>query len=309
MYMLPFDHRSSFEQGLFGFTAPLTLAQRAKVTDAKQVVYAALRKAIADGVARDQAALLVDEEFGRDILLDARAHGLITAAPAEKSGQAVFELQYGDDFAHHIEALDPTYCKVLVRYNPEGDAKANALQCERLLPLSEYLRGAGRAFLFELLVPPEPVHLAQVTQDAYDSLLRPSLTRVAIRQLQDAGIAPTIWKLEGYDRAEDAAAIVQAAQRGNRSDVRCIVLGRHADERRVRHWLEIAATVPGYIGFAVGRSTFWQPVDDWISRLVTRAEAVSEIARRYREWVDIWEAARRAPAAVVDEQHISQGGR
>lgn len=297
--MLPFDHRGSFEHGLFGWSASLTFEQRAEVSAAKEVIYAALLTAIGDGVSAERAALLVDEEFGRNILLDARNRGLVTACPAEKSGQAEFGFEYGGAFAEHIEAMDPTYCKVLVRYNPEGDVAMNRRQALRLYQLSEYLHRKSRPFLFELLVPPEPVHLAQMTRDRYDSLVRPTLTQLAIHELQEAAVEPDIWKLEGYDRTEDAAAVVAAAQQGSRHGVRCIVLGRHADEDRVKRWLEVAAAVPGFIGFAVGRSTFWDPLVALLEKRITRAEAVARIARRYREWVDVWEAAVHAVGATT----------
>ena len=54
------------------------------------------------------------------------------------------------------------------------------------------------------------------------------------------------------------------------------------------HWLTIAASVRGFIGFAVGRTTFWDAVADYLAKLATRTEAVSRIAQRYREWSAIF---------------------
>jgi 6-phosphogluconolactonase len=295
MYMLPFDHRDSFEHGLFGWSGTLTPEQTAEVAAAKRVVYDALLTALEEGVPKDHAAVLVDEQFGHEVLADARARGLVTACPAEKSGQAEFELQYGDEFARHIEAMNPTYCKVLVRYNPEGDAALNRRQAARLHRLSDYLHQTHRGFLFELLVPAEPTQLAAMSQDTYDRTRRPSLAVAAIRELQDAGVEPDIWKVEGLDRRHDAMAIAETARRGGRDHVTCIVLGRHADDARVQHWLEVAASVPAFIGFAVGRSTFWDPLEDLIASRITRADAVAAIVRDYRRWVDVWEAGRRVP--------------
>ena len=76
----------------------------------------------------------------------------MTACPAEKSGQEEFDFEYGEEFARHIEAFSPTFCKVLVRYNPEGDRALNQRQTARLKRLSDYLHGSGRLFMFELLV-------------------------------------------------------------------------------------------------------------------------------------------------------------
>ncbi|MDB4954060.1 MAG: hypothetical protein JWO36_1629 [Myxococcales bacterium] len=251
-------------------------------------------KEIDDGVSKERADLLVDEHFGREILADAHARGLKTACPVEKSGQAEFEFQYGEDFIRHVEAMDPTYCKVLVRYNPQGDAALNQRQAERLRRLSRYLNETRRRFLFELLVPAEPAQLAQVAHDTevYDLTLRPSLAMTAMRELQDAGVEPDVWKVEGLDRRDDCAAVAQMAQRNGRSDVSCIVLGRHAEDAHVRRWLEVAASVPAFIGFAVGRTTFWEPLQNVLAGRIAKQEAIGAIARTYRRWVDTWEMAR-----------------
>ena len=124
LYILPFDHRGSFQSGLFGWKPPLSAAQTAEIAGAKQIIYDGFEPALAGGAPEDKAGILVDEQFGAAILRDAAAKGIATACPAEKSGQEEFDFEYGEDFAQHIEAFDPTFCKVLVRYNPEGDARS-----------------------------------------------------------------------------------------------------------------------------------------------------------------------------------------
>ena len=297
LYVLPFDHRGSFETRMFGWEEPLTPEQTAKIADAKRVVYDGFRAAVAAGVPKEKAGILVDEQFGAAILRDAAAEGYATACPAEKSGQAEFDFEYGDDFARHIEAFDPTLCKVLVRYNPEGDQALNRRQADRLRRLSQYLRAKGRSrFMFELLVPAEEAQLTRLSGDkkAYDLELRPGLMVGAIDELQDAGVEPNVWKIEGLDRREDCERIVAAARRGGRVGVGCIVLGRGENEAKVREWLTTAAGVRGFIGFAVGRTDFWAPLVGWRTKKTTRESAVAEIARRFREFVDIFEKARAA---------------
>jgi 5-dehydro-2-deoxygluconokinase len=293
LYILPFDHRGSFETKMFGWHEPLSAEQTAEIANAKQVIYGGFKAALADGVAKDKAAILVDEQFGAAILRDAAAQGYHTACPAEKSGQDEFDFQYGDDFAAHIEVFQPTFSKVLVRYNPEGDAVLNRNQVARLRRLSEYLQSAGRSlFMFELLVPAEATQLAKVhnNKHCYDLELRPQLMVETIRELQDAGIEPDVWKIEGLDRSEDCVRIVATARRNGRDKVGCIVLGRGEDAEHVRRWLTVAAGVEGFIGFAVGRTDFWDPLVAWRGGKKTRDAAVAEIAQRYREFVDIYEA-------------------
>ena len=302
LYLQPFDHRGSFETKMFGWHPPLSEAQTAEIAAAKRVIYDGFIAAIAAGVPKDKAGILVDEQFGAAILRDASAAGFTTAAPAEKSGQEEFEFEYGADFARHIEAFNPTFCKVLVRYNAEGDRALNQRQAAHLRQLSEYLSAKGKSrFLFELLVPATKAQLDKLKGDkkAYDLELRPRLMVEAIRQLQDAGDDPDVWKVEGLDRREDCQAIVTAARAGGRDQVSCIILGRGADERKVEEWLAIAAEVPGFIGFAVGRTDFWDPLIAWRSKKATREQAVAEIAGRYREFVDFFESRHVAVAQAT----------
>jgi 5-dehydro-2-deoxygluconokinase len=295
LYILPFDHRGSFQTKMFGWKGKLTAEQTAEVAAAKQVVYDGFKAAVAGGVPREKAGILVDEQFGAAILRDAARQGYTTAMPAEKSGQDEFDFEYGADFGKHIEEFKPTFCKVLVRYNPEADPALNRRQAERLKQLSDYLHEHNRLYMFELLVPAEKAQLDRVKGDkkTYDLELRPTLMVRAIQDLQDAGVEPDVWKIEGLDRREDCERMVTASRRGGRERVGCIILGRGEDDKKVRQWLQTAAAVPGFIGFAVGRTTFWDPLVDYRAKKTSRDEAVRRIAASYREWVDLFEKARK----------------
>ena len=297
LYILPFDHRGSFQTKMFGWSGPLTPDQTAKIAAAKRVIYDAFIAALNSGVPEQKAGILVDEQFGAAILRDAKASGHTTACPAEKSGQDEFDFEYGEDFAAHIEAMQPTFCKVLVRYNPEGKRALNIRQAARLKRLSDYLHEKSNSmFMFELLVPPEKAQLARVEGDkrAYDLGLRPELMAESIELLQDSGVEPDVWKIEGLDRRKDCEKIVAAARRGGRDNVGCIILGRGEDDQKVPEWLATASGVPGFIGFAVGRTSFWNPLVDWLAKKITREEAVNQIVRRYQEFVGIFEEQARA---------------
>lgn len=294
LYVLPFDHRASFESGMFGWKGTLSSEQIARIANAKRVIYDGFTAAVSGGITREKAGILVDERFGAGILRDARGSGFITCAPAEKSGQQEFDFEFGEEFAQHIEEFSPTFCKVLVRYNPEGDAAVNQRQSSRLRRLSEYLGRSPSKYMFELLVPSTSSQLRGFggNTQTYDRELRPGLMVRAIHELQDGGVEPDVWKVEGLDRREDYVSITAAAQRGGRSDVGCIVLGRGENEQQVRGWLTTAGAVAGFIGFAVGRTTFWDPLIALRDEKISRDAAVVEIARRYRQWVDLFERAR-----------------
>ncbi len=298
LYILPFDHRATFIKNMFGWREPLSPDQIADIAVAKRVIFDGFRSAAADGIPKDRVGILVDEEFGAAILHDALQEGFITCCPAEKSGQEEFDFEYGSDFPSHIEKFNPTFCKVLVRYNPESDKELNRRQSIRLKELSDYLHSNNRLFMFELLVPPTADQLTRLNEDkkAYDLQLRPALMIQAIHDLQDSGVEADVWKIEGIDRKEDCEKLVAIARRGGRDHVGCIVLGRGEDDRKVQEWLTTAASVPGFIGFAVGRTTFWDPLIDYRAKKITREEAVAKIAAHYREWVNLFENAKSKAA-------------
>ena len=302
LHLLPFDHRGSFQTKMVGWQGRLTPEQTGQIAGAKRVIYDGFTAALAAGVRADEAGILVDEQFGASILRDAAALGYATACPAEKSGQEEFDFEYGEHFADHIEVIHPTFCKVLVRYNPEGNKDLNRRQAARLKQVSDYLHTSGRLYMFELLVPPEQRQVDGVGGDtkAYDLEVRPRLMVQAIQELQDAQVEPDIWKVEGLDRYQDCETIVATARRGGRDHVGCIILGRGEDARKVRDWLTTAARVPGFIGFAVGRTVFWDALVAWRARKTTREEAVAEIARRYKEFVDTFETARALSATRTE---------
>ncbi len=294
LYLLPFDHRNSYLSSMFHFSEPLDAQQQARVKQSKQVIYEGFLEAVATTVPKQYAGVLVDETYGTQILRDARERGYVTAVSVEQSGVSEFDFEYGEQFAAHIEAIDPTFAKVLVRYNPEGDAAMNQRQAERLKRLSDYCRSAGRRLMFELLVPATSHQLGCVQGDSntYDLYLRPQLMLDAMVQLQDAGVEPAVWKIEGLDRSADCQRVVESARRDQREQVGCIVLGRGADEQKVLGWLKAAAKVEGFIGFAVGRTSFYRAIADYEAGAATREQAVRRIADQYRTWVDVFEKAR-----------------
>lgn len=293
LYILPFDHRHSYGSEVFGYHEPMTPEQTADIAASKQVIYDGFLQAVQQGVPRDRAGILVDEEFGASILRDAKSRGTIFAMSTEKSGQHEFDFEYGKDFGKHIEEFGPTFAKTLVRCNPEGDAAMNARQTGRLKELSDYLADSPSRFMFELLVPPEEAQLQAVGGDKgrYDRELRPHLVVKAIREFQDAGVEADVWKIEGLDSADDCRRVVETVRRGGRDKVGCIVLGRGENEAKVLEWLRVAAAVPGFIGFAVGRSSFLAEIVGMRQGSVTREQAVARIAAHYLEWTREFEKA------------------
>jgi myo-inositol catabolism protein IolC len=300
LYILAFDHRGSFQTKFFGIEGTPDAEQTAMIADAKHLIFEGLERAIAAGAAASVTGVLVDEQFGGSVPTEARAHGLKLAMPAERSGQKTFDFEYGEQFGEHIERFDPDFTKVLVRHNPDGDPAENSSQLAKLKRLSDWLRARERKFLFELLVPAETTQLQAVdgSTERYDAELRPELMRRAIAEIQAAGIEVDIWKIEGVEERSDCERLVAQARSGGREHVVCVVLGRGADDAKVDHWLSQAAPVDGFIGFAIGRSIWWDPLKQYVDGKIERSAGAQQIADNYLRFVKVYERAEgKAPVS------------
>jgi myo-inositol catabolism protein IolC len=301
LYILAFDHRGSFQKKMFGIEGDPTAEQTEQISDAKHLIFEGMLKAAEGGAEPGVSGCLVDEQFGdpKGIPQQAKGRGLVLSMPVEKSGQNEFDFQYGDQFGDHIEKFDPDFAKVLVRYNPDGDAEMNGRQTERLRRLSDWLHENDRKFLFELLVPAEDAQLEQVggDSDRYDAELRPELMRRTIEDFQEAGVEADVWKIEGIETQEDCQRISDTARRDGRDGVICVVLGRGADDAKVEHWLRQGAPVDGYAGFAIGRTIWWDALKGFLEGDIEREAAAQQIADNYMRFVSVYkEAESREPA-------------
>jgi 5-dehydro-2-deoxygluconokinase len=300
LYILAFDHRGSFQKKMFGIEGDPTPEETATISDAKHLIFEGMLRAVEEGAPPEATGVLVDEQFGGDIPSQAKQRGLKLAMPVEKSGQDTFDFEYGEQFGEHIERFDPDFSKVLVRYNPDGDAAANREQLTKLRRLADWLHEHDRKFLFELLVPAEQSQLDSVggDEERYEAELRPELMRRAIADAQDAGIEVDVWKIEGVEERSDCEMLVGQARAGGRDGVVCVLLGRGADDEKVDHWLEQAAPVEGFVGFAIGRSIWWDALKGFLSGDVERADAAQQIADNYLRFIRVYERAEgRAPVA------------
>ena len=296
LYFIAFDHRGFFRRELVGADGALSDEQRETIQDAKRLILEGVRLAAAS--TPEGLGILVDDEFGAELVAPARELGILVAMPAERSDREIFEFNHGDRFGEEILAADPDITKVLVRYNAEGDRDGNAVQGERLRVLSDWLSAHERSFLLELIVEPTPAQLASVEGDVerFEEQLRPELIRVAIGELRQAGVEPGIWKVEGMRDRDAAEAIVEAARRDGREEVVCVVLGSGAPAERVDEWLRTVAGVEGFAGFAIGRSIWWPALRRHSAGEIDREASAEQIADAYGSFVEIFEQARNGSA-------------
>jgi len=292
LYILPFDHRATFAQKFFNKNsiADLTGEERQLITEYKKIVYEGFTKAVQNGVPKESAAILIDEEFGDEILKNAKENGFVILLTTEKSGQEEFEFQYGGDFPKHIEKYNPQFVKVLIKYNPEDAQDLKKRQLEKLKTVSDFCIVKDFKFLLEVLIIPtkSQSEIVKNSKEEFDKTLRPHLTIRMIKELQTAGVEPDVWKLEGFDSKEDYTEIVKAARENNRSSVGLVVLGRGENEEKVDEWLKIGKDVVGIIGFAVGRTVFWQAILDFRNSVKSREEAVTQISENFTNFYKIF---------------------
>lgn len=291
LFILPFDHRSSFAKGLFGTEAPDADTVE-KIKEYKQLIYEAIFVTQQElSLPLSQIAILVDETYGDDILHDARARGIQTIQSVEKSGLDEFSFEYGEEFGSHLLDDNASFAKALVRYNPDGDAEANQRSLEHLRLLSFFCHNESIKLLIEVLIPPTAEQLTSVENDKrrYDEELRPTLTVRAIEEFQAAGIECDVWKTEGFEDAASYQEVLAAARNSpERADVGLVILGRGETAERVESWITAGKNVPGILGFAVGRTVFWEPLLQYHNQEISREEAVQKIADNFSYFAKVF---------------------
>jgi len=288
LFILPFDHRSSFLAKIFNIKNRKPSDEEIKkVKEFKEVIYMGFKWAVEeDGIPKSSAAILIDEEFGEEIIKDAIASGYTTCISTEKSWQKEFEFEYGDDFIDHLDRYKPSFAKALVKYNPDGDQDLNSRQRKKLKILSDLCKERDYGFLLESLVIATEEQMIQVQRDKkrYDNELRPKLMVKMINEIRKDGISPDIWKIEGLEDPEDYRLLIDAIG----TDAKAIVLGRGADDAQVEKWLTAGANVNGIIGFAIGRTIFWQSLMDYKEGKIDRDIAIKRIGEKYKRFYDFF---------------------
>ena len=299
LYILPFDHRATFAKQIFGKSSILELdaGEREAIREFKMLIYKGFKDAVEKLIPTDFAAVLCDEEFGSEVLIDALHNGFITLLPVEKSGQEEFDFQY-ENFSEHIERYRPSFVKALVRFNPKDDDALKQRQRENLKQLSDYCLEFKHKFLLEVLVIPTEQQLKEVgTKQMFDVKLRPELAVEVIKDFQNFSIEPDVWKMEGFNKAEDYKEVIKAIKINGRVNVNLVVLGRGGSPEEVEKWLEVGereeifetgGKVEGVIGFAVGRTVFWEVIEKFYKREIGKAEVIQTVSVNFQKFYKIF---------------------
>ena len=292
LYILAFDHRGTITKGLLGVEGREPTQDEAnKVSEMKQIIFDGFLKANEYGITGGDPAILVDETFGLEVQQKAKEMNIKFAARVDKSGQKVFDFEYGDVFGEKINEVGADFVKILVRWNPDDEEEIRETQGNRIKELSDWLTENDKKFLLEFLVPATEEQLASVENDQarYDSEIRPKLAVKVVEEMRERGADPDIWKIEGLDTPEDCEKVANAIRTGDREDVIAVVLGRGASDEKVNEWLRAGSSVEGYKGFAIGRSIFWGALKSFHEGEKSREEAVEEIAQSYLGFLSVYQ--------------------
>jgi myo-inositol catabolism protein IolC len=295
LLILAVDQRNSFERDLYGLKGPISSADAARISAAKLLVYEALLEALPEVPFGVRPGILVDEQYGASVAeLASRSEGAVSLAmPIEKSGEDWFEFAYGDDWIAHAEFFAADQAKVLVRDNPGFDPIRRERQAALLAQVSRWASSYNRPMIIELLVPASDADKAAVEGDSvrYDHERRPGHAVAAMEFLQDHGVEPAIWKLEGLYHRQDAEKVVETARRNGRN-AGCILLGRHAPHDRLDQWIALIASMPGWVGFAIGRSIWWDALQAHGRHQSTEVETRRRIREGFLDFAHFYMDAR-----------------
>ncbi len=285
MIFLPFDHRKTFVTDILGFSEIISPSQAEYVASLKWLIYQGFLKTW-EAVHHDpRLGVLVDEEFGADVIADVSKKQIPFGLPIEKHGQSVFDFAQGGEWNQVVERISPDYVKVLVRYNPANRAD-NQLQLARLKQVSDYCLVNKRKLLFELLVPPTSEERLEL-KNSYEAKKRVINTVTALLELQKV-VSVNLWKLEGFDKAgwKEVLPVIK-------NEVPVVVLGRGESHERVREWLQAASWYSRIEGFAVGRTIFLAPLRKFVTGEIAEPAVIAQIAEQLTSQLELWDQEKK----------------
>ncbi len=268
----------------------LSTDEKETITKAKEMIYIAFRRAVEREIPKQEAAILIDEEYGDKIIRNAISQEYNVILTAEKSGQKEFTFEYADDFEKHIKKYKPPFVKALIHYNPNDDPLSKMRQQQKLEMLSNYCHENSYKFLLEVLISPTDSQIKEVNgnNDLYDAQVRPNLTVKAIEELQNAKVEPDIWKIEGMDNEDSYKIVALQVQKEERHNVGIVVLGRAENQDKVEKWIRSGNKIKGVIGFAVGRTVFWEPLIGYKNGKIEKEKAIEIIANNFLHFYRIF---------------------
>src|SRR6056297_525204 len=282
LIILPFDHLSSFSRELLKQKGKPSQKAVKQIKYFKNIIFQAFLKVYNKSENKKDLAILVDEQYGREVIKKAQKLGIKLCLPVEKSGQKEFRFEHGNSFARKILEIDPDFVKVLIRYNSQNKL-VNKKQLERLKRLNKFCVRKNYPLILELLVPATMQDLKTAgSKIAYDKRIRPGKTALAIKEIRKV-IKDDVWKLEGTTQKNWSKIIKKIDEKSG-----IIVLGRGEDKEQVIKWLGAAKRFKKIIGFAIGRTIFLRPLKKMLSKEYNKTQTIEKIAKNFEFFIKFW---------------------
>jgi len=273
VYMLAADHRWQWEEWCDKRSIP-----RTRIPEVKRLAADGFRLARERSPrVREFGALLLDAQYSSDVIAEARRDGVVAGTPAEKAG--AFPLAWATE--PFDRALIGAFVKVLVRFRPDDADEIRDGQWHKLDTLQSWCRRAGTQLVVEVLVPRR-----QEPEDTFDAAGRPAMLADFIGESYRRGLTPQFWKIEGTPAADGARTIDRAI--AAQPQCRQIILGKAADIATIERWFAAAYGSVTAVGFAIGRSVFWEPATAFLIGSSTASETAAHICANYLQLVDAW---------------------
>jgi 5-dehydro-2-deoxygluconokinase len=265
---LAFDHRSQFED-----IADRYGVDRSRITVFKNLLCEAAVRAAADA---DIVGIIIDGRYGADSLARVTGSGAWIARPVELPGSIPLEFEAGDNVGLELRSWPQEHVvKCLAFYHPDDNPKLRQNQEATMLALYQACRATNHELLLEI-IPPSDSDVAE------DTLAR-ALDNIYVR-----GIFPDWWKLPPQ---ATTAAWTQIAAVIEKHDPLCrgiVLLGLGASEDELKRGFELASGQPLCKGFAVGRSVFQSPAEQWFAGEIGDNDVIEQVGANYSRLIQLW---------------------
>ena len=272
LQVLAFDHRTQFEDSCKQHNQPTS-----RITEFKSLVFEGFKK-VATERPDLPLALLVDPQYGADILQDSAYASYSVGAPIEQAGSYPVEWLCGEELHEHLLSRPSEwFVKVLWHYHTDLPATEKERQLIQLKRLEEICQLLDRRLMLELILP------AHLSQDG-------NAMAAAIDEVYEAQITPFWWKIMALDTKMEWQHVTAALDRHD-SEAGIIVLGKNAPLETFPAWFKTLRSTPHTCGFAIGRSIFWKPWESFVSGSMAPDEIPSIIEKNYVAVLEMWEAA------------------
>jgi len=267
--VLAFDHRGQFEK-----TCKLQGIASSQISEFKNLVFEGFKRVNAENCG-ESLALLVDPQFGGDILQESAYGDYHVGTPIERSGSFPVEwLTEKNLYEYLVQCPSTWFVKVLWNFHPHLETEKKREQLALLQKLQSVCDALERRLMLEMILP--------------EGLSKNGeMLALAIEEVYAHQLFPYWWKISPTDTQAEWEQVTSTLDRYD-PEAGVIVLGNNAPLAQFEKWFRIVRSTPHACGFAIGRSIFWEPWLEFASGSMEAQAVPARIAERYQQMIDLW---------------------